>query len=115
MDNVIFSYTAGQAEEDGILVNVTEQAKEVGFVWTTRISRGVHDLCTPPKSNKIESYRGRLHDVLSLAIFAIKGNKDNESIIPYTVRFGRKNETLWIGIDGTMGEPAIHIYLPSEH
>jgi hypothetical protein len=112
---IIDAYNAKQAEDDGILVNVTAEAKETGFKWTTRISRGVHELCTPPKSNKIQSYRGRLHDVLWMAFLAIKRNHNNDSPIAYKVKIGRKIETLWITIDGTMGEPAIHIILPSEY
>lgn len=118
---IISTYTAAQAEEDGFLVNVTEAARETGFKWTTRISAGVHKLCTPPKSNKIQSYRGRLHDVLWMAFMTIKRNAKNSawnespSIIAYKLKIGKKIETLWITIDGTMGEPAIHIITPSEY
>jgi hypothetical protein len=112
---IISCYTAEDAENDGMLVNVTEAAKETGFKWTTRISAGVHALCTPPKSNKIQSYRGRLHDVLWMAFMAIKRTNDDRGPIAYKLKIGRKIETLWITIDGTMGEPAIHIILPSEY
>ena len=110
----VYVYDAKQAEEDGYLVNVTETAKEAGFKWTTRISRGVYDLCEPPKSNKIQSFEGRLWDVLYLAKMNIKRSTDND-LIPYVVKIGRKNETLWITIDTTMGEPAIHIIKPDEY
>jgi hypothetical protein len=91
-----------------------KQQEETGFKWTTRISAGVHALCTPPKSNKIQSYRGRLHDVLWMAFMAIKRTNDDRGPIAYKLKIGRKIETLWITIDGTMGEPAIHIILPSD-
>jgi hypothetical protein len=112
---IISTYTAAEAEADGFLVNVTEMAKEAGFKWTTRISRTVHELCTPPKSNKIQSYKGRLWDVLWLAFIAIKRNKASDNLVAYKVKIGRKIETLWITIDGTMGEPAIHIITPSDY
>lgn len=111
---IISVYDASMAEEDGILVNVTDEAKELGFKWTVRISKGVHALCTPPKSNRIQSYRGRLHDVLWMAFIAIKRSK-GEDLIVYKLKIGRKIETLWITIDGTMGEPALHIITPSEY
>ncbi len=60
-------YTADQATEDGFLVDVSETAKEAGFSGNVRITTGVHGLCTPPKSNKIQNYEGRLWDVLSVA------------------------------------------------
>jgi hypothetical protein len=112
--DIISVYDASMAEEDGVLVNVTNEAKELGFKWTVRISRGVYELCTPPKSNKIQSYRGRLHDVLWMALIAIKRSKD-QNLIAYKLKIGRCIETLWITIDGTMGEPALHIILPSEY
>ena len=108
-------YTAQQAEEDGYLINVTEMAKEAGFKWTVRITNGVHSLCKPPKSNKIESYDGRLWDVLYLAFMKIKSSRDTDGVLPYKLKIGKKTETLWITIDGTMGEPAIHIIKPDEY
>ena len=113
--DIISVYNAEQAEEDGLLVNVSEMGKEAGFKWPVRISRAVHDLCTPPKSNKIQSYEGRLWDVLYMAFVAIKRTGQNNGVIPYIVKIGRKNETLYITIDGTMGEPAIHIITPSDN
>lgn len=115
MDHIMSTYTAEQGEEDGFLVNVTETAREAGFKWTTRISRTVHNLCTPPKSNKIQSYKGRLWDVLNMALFAIKKSSNHGNRIVYQVKIGRKLETMWITIDGTMGEPAIHIITPSDY
>jgi hypothetical protein len=113
---IISTYTAAEAEADGFLINVTEMAKEAGFKRTTRISRTVHELCTPPKSNKIQSYEGRLWDVLCLArLLAIGRNEASDNLVAYKVKIGRKIETLWITIDETMGEPAIHIITPSDY
>lgn len=111
-DWVVFRYTAKEAEDDGVLFNVTEIAKEYGFRWTTRISAGVRALCNP--DNDIE-YKIRLGIVLYMAVRELQKNGNIASIVPYTVNFGNKSETLWIGLDTTMNEPAIHIYLPSEH
>ena len=112
----IYSYTAEEAVEDGVLVDVSEMGKEAGFKWPVRISQSVHTLCTPPKSNKIQSYDGRLWDVLWMGFIAIKRAKNTTpgSIIKYRVKIGRKLHTLWITIDGTCG-PAIHIILPEDY
>lgn len=115
MTEIISVYTGEEAVADGILVDVTETAQEAGFKWKVRITRTVHNLCKPPKSNKIQSYEGRLWDVLWLAKMAIKRSSANETIIEYTVKIGRKNETLWIAIDGTNGYPAIHIIKPEDY
>ena len=107
-------YTAEQAIEDGYLADVSEIAKEMGFKWPVRISSAVHDLCTPPKSNKIQSYQGRLWDVLWMAKLAIRRVADGEQMATIKVKIGRKIETLWALIDGTSG-PAIHIITPDEY
>lgn len=112
---IISSYTGQDAVNDGTLVDVTETAREAGFKWVTRITRTVFNLCTPPKSNKIESFDGRLWDVLYMARLAIRRSGQSDGLIEYVVRIGRKNERLWITIDGTDGYPAIHIMKPQDY
>ena len=111
---VIDSYTAEEAINDGMLVDVSEMAKEAGFKWPVRITRALFDTCTPPKSNKVESFNGRLWDVLFLARIAITRAPEGENLMTYKVRIGRKNYTLWACIDGTSG-PAIHIMHPEDY
>ena len=113
-DDLIHSYTADQAIEDGMLADVSELAREAGFKWPVRITQGVHELCTPPESNKIESYKGRLWDVLFLAHMAIKRSGSDEILAEFKVKIGREVHTLWACLDSTCG-PAIHIILPSEY
>ena len=113
-DNVIYSYTAEQAVEDGVLTDVSEMGKEAGFTWPVRITEGVHALCTPPKSNKVHSFEGRLWDVLMLARWAIQRAPAGDGMAVFTVKIGGRNETLWAMVDGTSG-PAIHIITPSEY
>jgi hypothetical protein len=110
---VISTYTAEQAVEDGMLADVTMLAKEVGFKLPVRITSTVSDLCTPPESNKIQSYEGRLWDVLNLAKWAILRAKD-DNFTKFTVKLGRKNHELWAMLDFTSG-PAIHIMVPSDY
>ena len=45
-EDIVSSYTADQAVEDGFLVDVTAQAKETGFKWPVRITIGVHRIIT---------------------------------------------------------------------
>ena len=118
-DNIIYAYTADQAVEDGYLVDVTEKADGVFKIgcdmkWKVRISNNVHALCTPPKSNKIQSYDGRLWDVLNLARWAIKRADQGDTMAVFTCKIGRKNHKLWAMLDTTSG-PAIHIITPEEN
>ncbi len=112
---VISAYPAEQAVEDGFLMDVTLLAREAGFAepFKVRITDTVVALCTPPKSNKIQSFEGRLWDVLSLTRWAIaKANDDR--MVQFTVKIGRKNVRLWAMLDTTSG-PAIHIMDPSDN
>jgi len=113
-DNVIFSYTAKEAMEDGVLVDVSKLAREAGFVWPVRITQGVQELCTPRESNRFETYEGRLWDVLTIAAFHAKQAPKGESMLTMKVKLGRQIYELWAAIDGTNG-PAIHIMLPDEY
>ena len=111
---IVSSYTADEAIDDGILVDVSEMAREAGFVWPVRITQSVHELCTPPASNKIQSYDGRLWDVIFLLKMASKRTPKTERMVVFTVKIGKTNQTLWAVIDETSG-PAIHIMLPEDY
>ena len=112
---IISSYTADEAINDGYLIDVSEMARETGFKWPVRITRSVHNLCTPPKSNQVQSYEGRLWDILLLAFIAVRHVKNkNDRMATYKVKIGRKLHTLWAVIDGTSGS-AIHIMLPEDY
>src|SRR5262249_56271618 len=76
-DNQIISrYTRAQAIEDGVLVDVTEQAKETGLLLPTVITDHVHHTLEDiPKESLGQDYRGRLHDVLWMAYLRLRGRK----------------------------------------
>lgn len=116
--NVIYSYTAKQAEEDGILVDVTEMANQIFQVgcdmsWKYRISINVHQACTPPE-NSTQDYNGRLWDVLNVARNAIRNAEKGSSLVEFFCKLGRKNFKLWACLDSTSGS-AIHIITPEEY
>ena len=121
-EDVIYSYTAEDMMNDGGLHDVSEMGHEAGFPNTlkVRILNSVHSVCTPPKSNKIESYEGRLWDVLYLAINAVRRAAAStpfligESMTEFIVRIGKKNVKLWAALDTTSG-PAVHIMLPEDY
>lgn len=120
MDDIIFSYTAQQAMEDGFLFDVSDIAKEIGFTYSVRITIDVKDLVTPNQESAQlgQSYEGRLWDVLTLARIAIKNSKD-DYITSFEVIFqdgpnNKKKQKMYAALDGTSG-PAIHIMLPNEY
>ena len=74
---VIYAYTRAQALADGVLVDVSEMAKEAGFKHPAAVTNALwHDLNEIPKSFSYESFGGRLWDVLWMARLAA-GRPDN--------------------------------------
>ena len=79
--NLIYSYSRAEAIADGVLVDVTEQAKATGFKLPTVVTDNLyHHYIEPPAglAGEGQSVTGRLHDLLTLALFAAKraGNSD---------------------------------------
>ena len=80
---VIYSYTRAEAIDDGVLVDVTETAKEAGFKLPVAITDALHCRLTPAKADQGlgQDYEGRLWDVLWLAAFTIKlADRDTDTV-----------------------------------
>jgi hypothetical protein len=72
---VISVYTRQQALEDGVLVDVTEMAKEAGFKFPVAVTLRLHaEVLTPdPRAEEFgQSFDGRLWDALHMLHMAIK-------------------------------------------
>jgi hypothetical protein len=84
---VIYAYTRAQAIEDGVLVDVTETAKEVGFKLPVVITEALPNCLTPTKADASigQTYDGRLWDVLWLAAFTIKLTDRGTDTVTFTV------------------------------
>jgi hypothetical protein len=64
-DDLIFSYSRTQAIEDGVLVNVTETAKEAGFKYPVAVTAAVwQKFVAVPPGVRGQDERGRLWDIL---------------------------------------------------
>ncbi len=65
----LFAYTRAQAIEDGILVDVSETAREAGFNIPVAITRAVWNrlVAVPEGYQGFQDERGRLWDVVSMA------------------------------------------------
>ena len=122
---VIFSYSRAQAIEDGILVDVTETAKEAGFKTPVAITIGVYgELVRTPAiaAERGESDSGRLWDVVWMcACAARKLHRNHETDTAYfqVLATGddgkRKLHQLWSKCGpGDAGEPVVTIMLIGE-
>jgi hypothetical protein len=106
-------YTRKQAIEDGVLVDVSEMAREAGFRDPTAITQAVHGACEVPKGNRIQSYEGRLWDVLHMAAMAARRGRGTR--VPFVVRIGNKNHHLLADRGpGDNAEPVITIGYSSD-
>lgn len=117
----IYSYTRKQAIEDGVLVDVTETAREAGFRFPVAVTANVwYDYIVPPEDGGGQSIEGRLWDTLFMAYIAIRSSQSNRSELRYKVGYLMENGSLEekelkmvIGPGDNM-EPVITIMQPNE-
>lgn len=120
--NVVFEYSRAQAISDGILVDVTEQAKSIGFKLHTVVTGTIfHGYVEPPAGldGEGQSVVGRLHDLLTLALFAARRAINTDRVtfkVDFLMSPGRQ-ETIeaiaHIG-PGDNYEPCLTIMLPED-
>lgn len=126
--NPIHIYTRSQAISDGVLVDVSEMAREAGFMVPVALTRSAWEDCVAwteadsrRKTSAIQNPVGRLWDVLWLASLAAKrGRGDRVAFEIYrvprdgkTTRPKKTHLQMHIG-PGDAGEPVISIMLPGE-
>jgi hypothetical protein len=103
-DNIIYRYTRQNAIDDGVLVDVTEQAWETGIRLPSVVTAHLHDVLEHiPAQSVGQDYRGRLHDVLwmtFLKLKAMKGKDEEEFPTEVDVIIDGQKHTLWVVIDG---------------
>ena len=112
----IHQYTRQQAIADGILVDVTEMAKEAGFRFPVAITRGVYGLISPSPEEESEgqSEDGRLWDILFVLRMAIKASSRTNEVRFKVIISGKEVELKALCHPGDRLEPVITIMLPDE-
>ena len=93
-DPVISVYTRAQAIEDGILVDVSETAREAGFKIPVAVTRRVWDslIALPEGYQGFQDERGRLWDVLWMARhYALRASNSDRVTMCVLVRDIRKD------------------------
>lgn len=96
--DVIHSYTRAEAIADGVLVDVSEMAREAGFRFPVAVTRAVWDEYITPdpiSSGWGQSEEGRLWDVLTVLRYTIKAARPGITEIRFRVIFAmQKNKPL---------------------
>jgi len=120
---VIHRYTREDALADGVLIDVSETAKEAGFKFPVAVTRTVWDRYIEADNIELQDTEGRLWDTLWMLFCAIKKSKTPTSTIKYKLYYVMPTKTSFkkelvtlkavIG-PGDEGEPVVTIMLPNE-
>ena len=93
--NVIFSYTREQALDDGVLVDVSEMAREAGFRYPVALTSAVyHEFVEVPEGVEGQDEKGRLWDILWMCGCAARKNQDSVMLFRFYVRNDKRLATL---------------------
>jgi hypothetical protein len=121
---LISSNTRSEALADGVLVDVTETAREAGFLLPVGLTRAVWDLCvalSPAAERAGNDERGRLCDVLWMLRWAIArsrgcgGSEIRFELLCVIESVRPSRVTLWSVVGpGDDGEPVVTVMLPEE-
>lgn len=120
-EDIIHSYTRHQALEDGVLVDVSETAREAGVRYPTAVTARVwHELVVPNEEQRSwgQDQDGRLWDVLWM--FTMAARKTPGDYLEYEVLVVRgriKPDTVKLKAlvgPGDEAEPVITIMFPEE-
>ena len=91
---VIYSYSRQQAIEDGVLVDISDQpeTKEAGFRVPVCLTIGVFTLVEVPLGPDGEpisgqDFKGRLWDLLNMALFYFRAFTGDKHLVPFKVIF----------------------------
>ncbi len=123
LGEVIYTYSRAQALEDGVLIDVSEMAREAGFVWPVAVTAGVWALIKPTAelARLGQSVEGRLWDTLWLAGCTVRKQSSPDNRLTFEVAYlqepGASPETFTLHIvagPGDSGEPVITIMRPGE-
>lgn len=124
--DVIYAYTRAQALADGVLIDVTEDAKESAIKYPTAVTEALWNGYIDPNErlkSMGQSAKGRLWDVLLLFTFAARSSPKGCNELLYKVNFlmdrGSKYQQETVEIKavcgpGDDGAPVITLMLPDE-
>lgn len=117
--DVLYAYSRKQALADGVLVDVSEIAKEAGYRYPVAITCALWaDINAIPESKQWQDVNGRLWDVLYMGHVAVRRSREGGSELLYRLimHVGRTaNYTVkQVYSPGDDGEPVITLMRPEE-
>ena len=124
---IIHCYTREQAISDGVLVDVTDVAKNMGFKIPVALTDTVYADCVSwsQKDSDQQTHQdesGRLKDVLMMAFLGARRQIDNDTVSFQMLRIKRNGRSKFPDLvelkmmvsGGDNGEPVVTIMFPDE-
>ncbi len=118
---VISTYTRQQAIEDGVLIDVSNTAKEAGIVYPTTLTRGVWGeyVKVPEVVSGLQDEQGRLWDILWMLRFNIKKGRAGPELLYKLSVLNEPQKPKTVRLKALCGpgddaDPVITIMLPHE-
>lgn len=104
---VISTYSRNQAIEDGVLIDVSDTARDFGYKAPVVVTDHVHNALEQAALDKVgTTYEAWLGDVLMLArtefLKKMKANKDARHVV-FRVVVGTKSQDLWMLFEESEG------------
>lgn len=119
----IYTYSRGQALDDGLQIDVSGTSQEVGIRFPVFLTRAVWDAYVEiPELVEGQDIMGRLWDILWMLRFAISGSKSAADRIVFSLHVRNDNRkpqlTRLIAVCGPCDHddpsPAITVMMPTE-
>lgn len=116
---VLFAYTRQQAIADGVLIDVSQLAREAGFRFPVALSAAAwNDCLVVPVDDPTQDETGRIWDVLNVLRYTVllhrRGQQLSFTFYLQNGDVGRLVELKAVCGPGDEGEPVITIMLPHE-
>jgi hypothetical protein len=119
----VHRYTRADAIRDGVLIDVSQTAREAGFCWPVALTSTVWERCvTVPPGVLCQDEAGRLWDVLTMLRFAICARNADACEVRFALHVRNDNRERTPPLvtlkaicgPGDQGEPVITVMLPDE-
>lgn len=116
---VIFAYSRKEALADGVLINVSEPAREAGYSYPVAVTAALwSDICAIPESKGGQDCSGRLWDVLFMGRQAIRRAQPGQDTLLYRLIMHVGRTTYYtvkmVCGPGDEAEPVITLMRPEE-
>ena len=99
LGDVFYAYTRAQAIEDGVLIDVTETAREAGIKFPTALTSAVWAdyVAVPEELKGQQDEMGRLWDILWMFSWAVRSGRIEGEIGTFEVIVAKPDKGDWRG------------------